>query len=349
MLHQCYRAGFREDLFLADDIDTPIDLAQTYSLATDDVMIFTQGDESLARTTVGRLDKTLARAGIVRAEEKDVTAEISDTGVTCIGVDICQGIFLAPHNKKLCKIIAGMLGFVMRPRREVTPDGLAALLGHFSWFAQLNRPLYSCFDTVYDFTRLEGPDVARNLPESCMHECLLFTCLLPMLEADLRRDWSTTLLATDASVNFGFGVSAAHISTAEARTIGWLADSTGAYVRLDRSVPHPDDEAERPRKGIAHHLGLSKHSFTSIISSRKRHKAHSGALEATGLSMGVRWFLRKRSNHCKRLPILVDAQAVIGSAAKGRTSAPTTKREIRHLGAMVVAGELLLRLIYTPS
>ena len=97
-------------------------------------MIFTQGDESLARTTVGRLDKTLARAGIVRAEEKDVTAALPGTGVTCIGVDVCEGIFLAPHNKKLCKIIAGMLGFVMRSRREVTPDGLAALLGHFSWF-----------------------------------------------------------------------------------------------------------------------------------------------------------------------------------------------------------------------
>ena len=59
--------------------------------------------------------------------------------------------------------------------------------------------------------------------------------------------------------------------------------------------------------------------------------------------------MRKRSNHCRRLPVLVDAQAVIGSAAKGRTSAPTTKRQIRHLGAMVVAGALLLRLIYIPS
>ena len=75
---------------------------------------------------MGRLDKTLARAGIVRAEEKDVTAELSDTRVTCIGVDVCQGIFLSPHNQKLCKIIAGVLGFFMRPQREVTLDGLAA-------------------------------------------------------------------------------------------------------------------------------------------------------------------------------------------------------------------------------
>ena len=126
-----------------------------------------------------------------------------------------------------------------------------------------------------------------------------------MLEADLSREWSKTLLATDASSVFGFGVSAAHVTTETARTMGRLADSTGAYVRLDRTHAHPDDEPERPRKGTPHKLGLSKHSFVSGISARKRHAAHSGALEATGLSMGVRWFLRKRTNHNKRLVILL--------------------------------------------
>lgn len=47
--------------------------------------------------------------------------------------------------------------------------------------------------------------------------------------------------------------------------------------------------------------------------------------------------------------ILVDAQAVIGFAAKSRTSAPTTKREIRRLGALALAGGLLIRLVYVPS
>ena len=95
--------------------------------------------------------------------------------------------------------------------------------------------------------------------------------------------------------------------------------------------------------------GVSKHSFVSEISVRKRHVSQSGALEATGLSMGSRWYLRERSNHKKRLTVLVDAEVVVGSAAKGRTSAPITKLEIRRLDALLVAGGLLVRLVYVPS
>ena len=139
-------------------------------------------------------------------------------------------------------------------------------------------------------------DKEHPLPDACIAECLLFIALMPMLEADMQREWSETLLASDASVNFGFGVLAAQVSVDTARAVGRLADATGAYVRLNRDCPNPDDEPERPRRGIPHELGFSKHSFVSVISARKKHAAHSGALEATGLSMGVRWFLRKRSN-----------------------------------------------------
>ena len=93
----------------------------------------------------------------------------------------------------------------------------------------------------------------------------------------MSREWSETLLATDASSVFGFGVSAAHVTTDTAQAVGRLADSTGAYVRLDRTFAHPDDEPERPRKGMPHKLGLSKHSFVSVISARTTR----GALRGT--------------------------------------------------------------------
>ena len=123
----------------------------------------------------------------------------------------------------------------------------------------------------------------------------------------------------------------------------------GAYMRLDPSEHHPENENERPRKGVAYRMGLSKHPSVSVISSKKKHVAHSGALEATGLSLGVKGFSRKQANHNKRLVGLVDAQAVVGSAAKGRTPAPTTKREIRHVGALIVAGGVFLPSVYVPS
>ena len=117
---------------------------------------------------------------------------------------------------------------------------------------------------------------------------------------------------------FGFGVSDAPVGADVTRRIGRFADITGAYVRVDRTVPHPNDEDERPRVGTRCELGVSKHHFRPVISQRAMHKAHSGSLEAIGVSLAVKWVLRDRKRHSKRLTLLVDAQAVLGAAARGR-------------------------------
>ena len=65
--------------------------------------------------------------------------------------------------------------------------------------------------------------------------------------------------------------------------------------------------------------------------------------------MAVRWVLRDRRRHSKRLVLLVDAQAVLGAAARGRSSAQSIKRTIRRYGALVLGGDLLARLVYIPS
>jgi hypothetical protein len=49
------------------------------------------------------------------------------------------------------------------------------------------------------------------------------------------------------------------------------------------------------------------------------------------------------------LPILVDAKAVLGAAANGRTSAPGIRGTIRHIGALAMATNSLLKLIYVPT
>ena len=348
LLERCAAAGLEPRLFLSDDSVAPTDMQQLYGLATDDLMIFTVDDEVLARSTVSRFDDELESAGVVRAASKDITAALDRDGVPCIGIDVCDGTFLAPERSKLARLLCGVghqLAFDVR----MSPLSLGAILGHMSWFAQLNRPIYSCFDTVYGFTRQTPDDEARALPPSASLELLLFLALTPLLEADLRRPWSDKLLACDASSVFGFGLSVADVNPARIREIARFADISGSFVRLDRSDPHPHDEPERPRKGIRCDLRLSKHAFKAVISSRARFKAHSGSLEATGLSMSVRWLLRDRKRHSRRVAILVDAQAVLGAAARGRSSAGTIKREIRRYGALVLGGDLLVRLIYVPS
>ena len=189
---------------MADDKPAPSCMDQVYGLATDDLVIFTRNDGAKAVETAARFDAELDRAGVIRAHAKDVTAEVSSTGVTCVGVDVCDGTFLAPARNKLGLVLVGTT-HLLTSDVEITPVGLAALLGHKSWFAQLSRPLYSCFLAVYDFARRSNSDVAQSLPTSCACELLTFLLLAPVLEADLRRPWLSNIVACDASSVYGFG------------------------------------------------------------------------------------------------------------------------------------------------
>ena len=129
------------------------------------------------------------------------------TSATCIGIDIEEGRYLAPHAQSMIKYLASLvhmrsLGSALR----ISPLQLGALLGLAQWHAQLNRPTYSIFYHVYDFVRGEPGDVPVKLPENVWQEIVLFSCVLPCLEADLARPWLPELLASDASAAFGFGV-----------------------------------------------------------------------------------------------------------------------------------------------
>jgi hypothetical protein len=119
-------------------------------------------------------------------------------------------------------------------------------------------------------------------------------------------------------------------------------------VRLDRDG-ESEDEEERPRIGKPHQLGLAKSAFTTVVSARAQYRAHSGALEATAVVLLLRWLLRSTHKHAHRVVALVDAQAVLGAAAKGRSSALTLKRELRKIAALTLAGDFLMKYVYVPS
>ena len=162
------------------------------------------------------------------------------------------------------------------------------------------------------------------------------------------RCWHLTSTATDASVVFGFGASVATCSEDVARQVGRLAETRGAFVRLARDGG-PTDEPEKTRLGTPHCLSLSKRAFRDVLSVKKRRDAHPGSLEASGLLLLLRWIARTRKHHSCRVPVLVDAQAVLGAAAKGRTSAASIKHDMRRISAVTLASDLLLAYVYIPS
>ena len=69
----------------------------------------------------------------------------------------------------------------------------------------------------------------------------------------------------------------------------------------------------------------------------------------TSLVLLVRWLLRSVARHSCRVVILLDAKAVLGAASKGRSSSPPFLRGCGRLASLVLAGDLLLRLVYVPS
>ena len=61
------------------------------------------------------------------------------------------------------------------------------------------------------------------------------------------------------------------------------------------------------------------------------------------------WFSRSKQHHSCRVPMLVDAQAVLGAAAKGRTSVCSIKRDVRKMAALTLASDMFAAYVYIPS
>ena len=129
-----------------------------------------------------------------------------------------------------------------------------------------------------------------------------------------------------------------HCDEALAEEVGALAERRGDYVKF---FPKPGEDNHKDRLGTPHLLPFQQTQFRMAVSSKAKFKAHSGSLETHGLLLGLKWVLRTPRHFHRRLPFLIDA--------KGRTSAPGVRGAIRQIGALLLATNSLLRLVYVPS
>lgn len=133
------RAGFPADRMLADDLPPPKGIDLCVSLATDDIMLFSQGIHPKARAAVRRIDDEVRRLGVQKHPRKDVH---ENTDCTLIGVELQNGRRLAPSSDKLALVLVGLVALLRDTSRCVTPLELQALLRHLAWFALLSRPTF---------------------------------------------------------------------------------------------------------------------------------------------------------------------------------------------------------------
>ena len=185
-----------------------------------------------AAARVQQLDHAMQANGVQRKIEKDVTCADALTGMGCsLTGDPPRA---EPDVGSVKRAIFGIWG--LDGVESATPGVLASLVGVCQWFALLNRPFFSIFDKVFAFARREPQDVATLLPVGTKAELSLFTALVPLLVAELARDYAPIIAASDAAPEFGFGVSLASADDRTLRDLGRLAERRGEF-RAQSSSP----------------------------------------------------------------------------------------------------------------
>ena len=337
----CLQSGVPDTAFLCMEQPLPLDQSELCGVATDDT-IFVHRSQAHAQERMAKLDAAMMQAGMPKNAEKDVNWESSMAALGC--QLFADPPAVEPNSAKLFGLFAALVGLLLKP--TASPKALSKALGVSQWFCLLQRPMFSIFDKVYDFVRDSNQSAQISLPPAVANELAVATFLMPLLGADLSRDFLCKITASDACPEYGFGVSSLRCSRETARSISQLAERHGDYVRL---YCRPGDPLEKDRLGKPHRLPFSQQDFRCVLSKRARWKAHSGILEAHGLLLAVKWLARSPKNHSHRVPLLVDAKAVLGAASKGRSSAPGLRGVLRQIAALAMGCNFLLRLVYIPS
>ena len=90
LLSICTEAGLTEDKVLACDIALPPDLHLAFSVATDDLMVFSDLGAGHSVAAARAVEDVMLKRGIVKNPDKDIDDAL-DT--TCVGVDLVSGRF----------------------------------------------------------------------------------------------------------------------------------------------------------------------------------------------------------------------------------------------------------------
>ena len=337
----CLQTGLLASAFLADGQQIPGDMRTVVGVATDDIMHFSDVGPEVGANWMASLEGVFSQVGVLTNQNKDIVGALNGT---CVGIDLTHGVFLSPSSQRLWSYLQASADLFSEP--VCTPLELASYTGTVQWLDLLNRWLLSCLDKTHAFNRESPLSSLQQVPSDVQSELMLNAALSPYWEADLRRPWLEQIVTTDASPSYGFGVSVAKCTRATARLIGMASEDPNGFICLTRD---PDDPPEKPCKGNCTRLRLRQRSFKTVLSVRAQHVEHSGGMEARGLALGLRWLSRSAHNHSKRVPMCVDATAVMGAAKKGRTSAHTLKCAIRRSAALALACDMQLYIAYIPS
>jgi hypothetical protein len=296
--------------------------------------------EAVRHSPLDALDQVWREIGLEGKAEKKSDFLLD---ATILGIALQDGMRFMPRAQKFADLIKALVDLLDRPR--CTPREFSSLMGVLQWHNLLSRPTFSALGAAYGFVMLDD-DVERDLPVRVLEDVITNVLLCPAWVAELDRPWSSTVMASDASTSYGFGVCTAQLDRDVVRALACEARDTHHIYRLRRGA---GDEPPRPRQGVVTTVPLFQTDFKTVISHRARRRHHSGSLEASAVVLGLRRLLRSPAHHRHRFIYLVDATAIQGSLRKGRTSAGTIRRQICQAAALQIATGVLISFLYVPS
>lgn len=173
--------------------------------------------EKVASDGLGEMLEKLRAQGIrCKVDEpKDESVEILG-----LALDARSGIW-RPNGRKFWRI-NGALNWLVSERRRVSGREVEKLLGHLTCMMMLRRELICLMGALYEFVRASY-DKRQPLWGSCVAELRWIKGLLPTFASSMRRAWSPTILAYDASL-FGYGVVESEWSLTDIKATGRLSE-----------------------------------------------------------------------------------------------------------------------------
>lgn len=218
-------------------------------------------------------------------------------------------------------------------RRTITPYQLAVLAGHWAWLFLLRRELYCVFNAIYlviDLGRAE-PHTPLAMPADVRRELQWAVQLAPCLRADLRAEWDSEVICTDAS-EWGGGICVASCPVEVVRATARRACSWSGATDPELCCPV-----------------LECAEWRVAASFPWRDEQHINTLEARVGALGVQRALRTRARRGRRLLSLIDSQVALGAFRKGRSSKPGLLGQCRRVAAWALFGELRVTWAWIPT
>ena len=334
-----WEGTYLDDLLIAQRITLPYDIPLDGSFEPPAAQVNDQDFEQVIAA-----EAAYEAAGLERAVHKAFRFEphFRAWGAEVDGV---RGRVGAPRDARrqvwmlLFKVVTG--GWCSR-------EVLQKVVGYLAFVFQYRREFYGLQHHVYRYIAKMPDKKWVLLPGYILDELRSCALHLPFARWDMRREISSSLLATDATPSSGGAVDAP-ISEALAQALWKHAELKGEAVRLDGSgalewlAPRPV-EASRFASSVALCL-----PWRVVSSYHFRETSHINLQEARALRKEIIRLAADPANHNLVILALNDSRVVLGAFVKGRSSSRKLNGILRAMIPHLVVSGISLSLLWVET